>query len=48
MVLDISSDILMSEGSHLGSRERRGVQGADGGGTEGRSEGGTEEEGEGG
>lgn len=46
MVLDISSDILMSEGSHLGSRERRGVQGADGGGTErGRRR---EEEGEGG
>lgn len=48
MVLDISSDILMSEGSHLGSRERRGVQGADGGGRDGGSEGGTEEEGEGG
>lgn len=38
MVLDISSDILMSEGSHLGSRERRGVQGADGGGKDGGTE----------
>lgn len=38
MVLDISSDILMSEGSHLGSRERRGVQGADGGGRDGARE----------